>query len=185
MTVTIPAQNIKMDVSTGIDPIWYDKIKALTDRVNYLDAQLTAFNAAGAYAENVWTPVITSAGGTAPTFTNPTLTGVWIKVGHLMFLSISGNNTAGGTPGAGAQQLSVSLPFAVRATALPARITCGSFLNNLTQDLCFAQMTAGATTAPLYQQNISGSKADQVALTGADLNNATRGVFWRFYYGVD
>ena len=36
MTITLPQQNIKMDVPTGIDPVWYGKLQALIKEVNLL-----------------------------------------------------------------------------------------------------------------------------------------------------
>ena len=34
MTITIPGQIIKMDTETGIDPVWYDKLKAIFASAN-------------------------------------------------------------------------------------------------------------------------------------------------------
>lgn len=179
--IVLPGQNVKIDTPTGVDPLWYEKLKEITDGINSIAGMI----AGGGYQAATYIPVLTSAGGTPPTFTAPVLSGLYVRMGNLCFCNISGGNTAGGTPGAGAQQLSVSLPFPVRSAALPATATFGSFVNAGTQDLVFGALLAGAITAPLFQQNISGSKANQVPLTGADFNNATRAIYWRFYYGVD
>lgn len=32
--VALPAQQVRIDTPTGIDPLWYEKLKALTDFVN-------------------------------------------------------------------------------------------------------------------------------------------------------
>lgn len=179
--VTLPSQNIRMDTPTGIDPVWYDKLQALAAKVNSLET----FFAAGGYQTSTFVPVLTSAGGTPPTFTNPALSGLWVRVGNVMFVNITGSNTAGGTPGAGAQQLSISLPFAVRSVALPAKAIMGTFVNGANEQLVVGQLVAGAAVAPLFKQAIAGSNSNLVALTGADFNNVSRSVYWRFYYGVD
>jgi hypothetical protein len=34
MKINLPAQNIRIDTPTGIDPIWYDKLKAMETFLN-------------------------------------------------------------------------------------------------------------------------------------------------------
>ena len=180
--VILPAQNVNVDTPTGVDPVWYDKFKTLFDKVNSLEA----FFNAGGYASGSYVPVLTAAsGGTPPDFNSPALSAYWVQMGDVIFVSVSGANGAGGTPGAGSQQLSVTLPFPIRAQALPAKIMLGSFQNGTTEDLVFGTFLPSTATVPLFQQNISGSKADQVPLTGANFNSPQRGVYWRFFYGVD
>lgn len=179
--IVLPSQTVHVDEISGVDPIWYEKLQTLIARVNALEA----FVANGAYSQTAYTPVLTSAGGTAPTFTAVPLSGAWVRLGSLVFVSVAGSNVAGGTPGAGAQQLSISLPKAVNATAPPSRVTAGSYLNGATESMAFAEFDAGAITAALYKQTILGANANQAALTGADFNNATRAISWRFFYGID
>ena len=82
-------------------------------------------------------------------------------------------------------QLTVSLPDAVSMASLGGLEVSGSFSNGGQQWLVLAQFTAGATTAPLYQQNVSGSKVNVVPLTCGDLNNVSRSLSLQFFYPVD
>src|SRR5262245_48201029 len=53
-----------------------------------------------------YTPVLTASAGTIPTYTDTPLNGLYRVLGGLCFLGISAINTAGGTAGAGASQMS-------------------------------------------------------------------------------
>ena len=74
--VVLPSQTVLVDTPTGVDPVWYEKLQALTARVNAMDTALAGFIAAGAYSTGTWTPVFSSiGGGTVPTFTAVALNG--------------------------------------------------------------------------------------------------------------
>jgi hypothetical protein len=49
-------------------------------------------------------------------------------------------------------------------------------LNGTATDLAFLDITAGSSTALLWQQTVSGSKVDQVALNCSDFSNVTRAI---------
>ena len=161
-----------MDIATGIDPVWYEKLRALsTNAYSTFDYPNAAMGSIG--------------GGTLPTFTATPYTSRCAQIGKLVFMSVAASNTSGGTPGAGTQQLTVSLPDAVSMASLGGLEVSGSFSNGGQQWLVLAQFTAGATTAPLYQQNVSGSKVNVVPLTCGDLNNVSRSLSLQFFYPVD
>ena len=161
-----------MDTPTGgVDPIWYERFQLL---------------AAQAYSSSTYPNVaMSSSGGTPPTFTAPALTSNFSKIGKLVFMNVGGNNVAGGTPGAGAQQLSISLPLPVAADSLGGVEVAGTFANAGTEGICLVRLAAGAVTAPLLQQAVSGSKVNIVALTCGDFNNVSRTLSLQFFYPVD
>jgi hypothetical protein len=171
MKVVIPGQNILVDDlnKSGVNPTWYE-------RFSFLFSSLGMFMDKGAYSEGTYTPVLSATGGTVPTFTAIPLTGKYIKIGRAVMLQIVAQNTAGGTAGAGANQLSISLPLPVSSTAISGRAFAGSMLNGTATDLAFLDITAGSSTALLWQQTVSGSKVDQVALNCADFSNVTRAI---------
>jgi hypothetical protein len=177
--VTIPQQNIHMDspTKTGIEPIWYDKLKSLIDKVNSLDLMTTA----GGYQTGVWTPVLTSAGGTPPTFTATPLTGTYTKIGNLVIANFIGVNSAGGTAGAGAQQLSISLPFPNLST-IGSTPWLGSYAAT-TNGPFAATIAAGASVAALYKLAVSGAAVNFSALTGADFAAVARSLQGTIIYG--
>jgi hypothetical protein len=177
MRITLPGQDIPLDLpdGKGVDLIWYEKLSAL---IKTLDAFLLS----GAYSEGLYTPVLSSAGGTIPTFTGIALTGRYFKVGRMVTVRIVAGNVAGGTPGAGAFQLSVSLPLPVAANAIAGRVFAGAFNNAGTEGVAFADGAASATTAKLYKL---GSSSNQVTLDCADFSNVSRGLSLTFLYPTD
>ena len=183
--VTLPSQNIRMDTPTGIEPVWYDKLNALAAQVAAQDVTLStlaAFVQNGAYRELSYTPVLSSSGGTLPTFTATPLTGRAFRIGRLCFVRVAATNIAGGTPGAGAFQLSLSLPVPVAATAVAGRVTSGMWYNSTTESAAYADGAAGSSTVKMYSLASGGN---QVALNCADFNNVTRGVSFALYYPTD
>jgi len=179
--VVLPSPSVFIQVPSGIEPIWYEKLQALTDRVNVLDAFVTN----GGYSEATYTPVLSASGGTIPTFTATPLTGGYFKIGRLVTVRITASNTVGGTLGAGAQQLSVSLPLPIAANALSSRVPAGSYRNGTEAGLSLAEGVAGSSTALLFQQSVSGAKVVQTPLTNADFNNVTRTIAFSITYPTD
>ena len=164
----------------------FRRVARATAEYDVLFNTLKEFTDAGAYTEGSYTPVLTSiGGGTVPTFTATPLTGKYAKVGRLVVAAAIARNTAGGTPGAGANQLVISLPLAASASAIGGRRMAGSFVNGTTEDLAFVDIVASATTAPMYQQQIVGTNADQVPLNCVNFSNATRGFAFFITYAVD
>lgn len=161
----------------------FRRVAMATAAYDKLFATLKDFTDAGAYDEGTYNPVLTSAGGgTVPTFTATPLTGRWIKIGRIMTVAVVARNTAGGTPGAGTNQLSLSLPQAVSSGSLGGRRFMGAFTNGTTDATAFFDVVASATTGALYQETVSGSKVSQVPLTCVDFNNVTRGFSFYFSY---
>jgi hypothetical protein len=179
MSFEIPGQMVTVDTPNGVDPVWYEYLFQMFN-------SLKLFIARGAYSEGTYIPVLSApAGTTPPTFTAPTLTGRYVKIGALVTVQVAGNNTSGGTLGAGSGQLSVSLPFPVWSNSIGGRNLIGSWANAGSESLAFAQAAAGVMAVPLYKQVIQGSNSNQTPLTGADFNNAARTVSWVFTYPMD
>src|SRR5262245_36463242 len=143
---------------------------------------LDLFVQKGGYSENTYTPVLSASGGTIPTFTAVPLTGRYFKVGRLVTVRMAASNTAGGTPGAGSFQLSISLPLPVAANAIGGRTMAGAWTNSTTEGIAFAQGGAGAMTAQLYNL---GSTSNQVALNCGDFTNVNRAINFMFTYPTD
>lgn len=175
MKIVLPGQDIHMDVPQGVEPLWYEKFSLLFK-------SLDLFIQRGAYSEGSWTPVLSASGGTIPTFTATPLTGRYYKVGRICTVRIFASNTAGGTPGAGAFQLSASLPLPISASAIAGRLFAGAFTNSTTEGVAFADGVASGTVAKLYKL---GSSSNQVTLDCADFTNVTRGLSLSFSYPVD
>lgn len=176
MKITIPGQDEPLSMGgTPVNPTWYEKFSQLFKSLNL-------FLERGAYSEGTWTPVLTASGGTIPTFTGTPLVGRYYKTGRLCTVRIFAANVAGGTPGAGAFQLSVSLPLPIFASAVSGRLFAGAFTNSTTEGVAFADGVAGGTVAKLYKL---GSSSNQITLDCADFNNVTRGLSISFTYPVD
>lgn len=176
MKLTIPGQNLKMDTPTGIDPVWYEKLFTLF-------GSLKSFIENGGYREGSYTPVLSAiGGGTVPTFTLLPLTGHYIRIGRICMVTMQAKNTAGGTPGAGAQQLQMTLPFPVYLQSLGARGEIGMFGNSTLEQMATAEIAAGSNLLTLYKLS---STSNQVALTCSDFNNVTRSLSWQFFYSTD
>jgi hypothetical protein len=175
--LTIPGQNIKMDTPTGIEPVWYEKLLMLF-------GSLKSFIENSAYREGSYTPVFSTlgGGGTIPTFTALALTGRYIRIGRICMVTMQARNTAGGTPGNGAQQLQMTLPFPVYAQSLGARGEIGMFANSTNEQMATAEIAAGSNLLTLYKLS---STSNQVALTCSDFNNVTRSLSWQFFYSTD
>lgn len=128
------------------------------------------------YVENVWVPSVTAASGTAPTFTD-TFDGFYTRIGDIVHCQIALINTAGGTAGAGAGQLSVSLPVASHADQVASVADAGIGLNNTTDLALFIKKAPSVSAFELKLGN------KFTALTGADLNHASnRQIIIEFSY---
>jgi hypothetical protein len=121
------------------------------------------------YIESTWTPVVTAASGTAPTFT--TATGVFTRIGRMVFCQVILINSTGGTAGSGAGQLSISLPVNMSASQLKMRTPCGQGLDGTDELYVLTEKEASASTLKLYKGDVSGSNINISALTGGDLND--------------
>lgn len=175
--IILPGQDVPIDRPNGVDPIWYEKLQALTARVNSLQSLIDA----GGYSEGVWSPVLSAPGGTLPTFTATPLTGRYVRVGHMIGFAVYANNIAGGVVGAGNFALSVSLPIAAAADALPRRIQLGIAQNSGIENIVLGEVAAGTPIINLYK--VTGTS--QVAvLVCADLNNVSRSLELFGWYRV-
>ena len=140
------------------------RIAQATAASDLITEALRTFVSAGSYSEQAFTPVLTSiGGGTVPTFTQTPLGGYYARLGHLGVFGVYGTNIAGGTPGAGAFQLRVSLPS-------PA-MQLGVGQNGGVENVMLGDIIAGASVMELYTM----TGASQVATFKCqDMNNAVR-----------
>ena len=169
--IILPGQEVRVDIPNGVDPVWYEKLQALTKQVNALEAFITA----GAYSEQTsWTPVLSSiGGGTVPTYTATPLNGAYARIGHLVFFGAYSNNVAGGVAGAGAFQLQLALPIPAFPGANPIRVQLGVGQNAAIENVLLGQVVGGASQMRLFMM----TGASQVAnFNCVDQNNAVRGL---------
>lgn len=129
-----------------------------------------------------WTIVLTLVGGSGnivPEYLYKD--GSYIKIGkNVMFFAQLSQAT--GANGAGTGQLTLNLPFPVKATAHAACVLfCGNASNASSVFVCGAGLPGGATTMPLYYVN--GTTPN--VLTGADQNAAGRSVYVQGMYELD
>ena len=91
MTITLPQQNIKMDVPTGIDPVWYGKLQALIKEVNLLSG-ITPPAGATPITASLGADVLLNATGSY--FTGPQIAqgtvGTWFASGTVSVLDTAG-----------------------------------------------------------------------------------------------
>jgi hypothetical protein len=99
-----------------------------------------------------FTPVVSSGGGTLPTFS--VASGTYTRIGRLVFFNIALENTSGGTAGSGSQQISVNLPFTTGANQLALKVPVGSVTNGTTEDVLYAQIDPNSGTMTLWVQTI-------------------------------
>jgi hypothetical protein len=172
--IVLPSQQVTVDTALGVDPVWYEKLQALTTRVNAMDTALAGFIAAGAYSTGTWTPVLSSiGGGTVPTFTAVALNGRYIRIGNMVAFTVYGTNTVGGTPGAGNFQMQFTLPIPAATAINPRRVQLGIAQNAGVENVLMGEIAPSATQILLY--NMTG--ASQVApFYCSALNNVARAV---------
>lgn len=135
-------------------------------------------------APATYTPTVTLVGGTGntvPVYT--TNEGRWEQIAKRVFVDVALDGD-GGAEGAGTGTVTIALPVAV-GTNEPSpsqQVVLGTALNNATRYILIGTLTPGATTiAVAYFSSISAI----AALTGADQNNATRGIRLKFEYETD
>jgi hypothetical protein len=128
-------------------------------------------------------PAITSGGGTLPTFSSQL--GNYVQVGALLFVQVDLDNTVGGTAGAGANQISLTLPMAASAGQLDGIMPAGSHLNGAAEDQLFIAIAPGAVSGLLYDADVVGTNTVIRPFTCAMLNDAnTRDIELGFWYHV-
>lgn len=127
-----------------------------------------------------FTPTLTSA-GTVPTFSITQAR--YQQMGNIVFIEVFLNNSAGGTPGAGANAILMAIPVAAGASATLAVMSCGNFTNGVAYNVLGVQSTAGASTVVLAKGLDGGASSS--ALQCVDLNDAnTRQITFKFFYEV-
>ena len=128
-------------------------------------------------------PAITSGGGTLPTFT--VKLGNYVQVGALLFVQVDMDNTAGGTAGVGANQISFTLPIAASAGQLDALLPAGSHNNGGTEDQLFISIGPSAASGLLWDADVVGTNTVLRPFTNAMLNDANiRDIELSFWYHV-
>jgi hypothetical protein len=129
-----------------------------------------------------YTPqIMVAGGGTAPTYTS--VAGSFLVQQGVVFCDVDLSNTAGGTAGAGAGQLSISLPILPAAWVPPDMISLGGYsLNNATYGRIMGTLTAGSVWMGISRWS---SSTALVILAGTDQNNATRTIRAHFWYQTD
>lgn len=113
-----------------------------------------------------------TGGGTAPTYTASSSYIYWISQDGTVTIDVNLNNAAGGTAGAGAGDLRLSIPF--QPDVIP-QIGSSNFVvtNGATANICFAELVNVGGTVMLQFRPASGPGT---FLTGADQNNAIRSI---------
>lgn len=111
-------------------------------------------------------PVLSSSGGTLPTFT--TNTGTYTQSGDVVSYFISLTNSVGGTAGNGSQQISITLPFATSASMLPVKVVIGTAMNGSQELTIYGTYPASGNVMVLWR---FGSSTAIQPLTTGDLNN--------------
>lgn len=186
MKIVLPGQDVTIDTPNGVDPVWYEKLSQLNAKVQYLETNLlpliVAGGAGGAYADAIYTPVLSAPGGTLPTFTATPLQGRYTRIGRMVSLSMYANNTAGGVNGAGAFQLSVTLPIPANVGFNPIRVMLGVSQNSGVENVVLGEIGIGGSTITLFKMTGTSQVA---ALNCADLNNVSRTLELFGWYRVD
>lgn len=128
----------------------------------------------------VFTPTVTLVGGagnTVPVFS--TNTGYYFANGVLIrdFIYLTGD---GGAEGAGTGQVNIALSHTAAATFPAGIYKCGTYINSTFEAPLYGVINGAVNTVALYYLNTDQSI---IALTGDDLNNATRSLaiqceFW-------
>lgn len=136
------------------------------------------------FATRTWTdftPTVTLVGGagnTVPVYS--TNSGRYIQIGNIVHAKIF-LSSDGGNEGAGTGEINIALPVAVSASASTNYSIAGRGLNNATEYLLLAVISASATTVPIrYWSSISAI----ASFTGAHQNNATRFISIELMYEV-
>lgn len=132
--------------------------------------QATTFLNPVLYTTGSWVPAVSASAGTLPTFV--TASGTYTRIGRFVMIEGYLNNTSGGTAGAGAQAVSISLPFAPASGELPILIPVGVFINGAVTDALWGSIAAGVASMPLFKRVVNGTHVDTVAVTLNDLNDA-------------
>lgn len=128
----------------------------------------------GTYIEGTWTPAVTAASGTAPTFA--VKSGTYTQIGDTVFCQVSLVNATGGTQGAGSGQLSVDLPVAASSSQINCIRSAGQSLNGASKAVVMAEVPASASTVKLWL-DVS------TAITGGDFSDANiREIRFEFQY---
>ena len=120
-----------------------------------------------------WTPTLTVSGGTAPTYTGAFINR-YCQVGKLVVVTGQWYNTTGGTAGAGASEILVTLPVAPKATYDVYTGSAGYGNGGV--------YAIGAITLFASTSKFSITKSGWLYLTGDEQNNAERDVFFTFTY---
>lgn len=114
MTIGWPAQNIAIQTPQDvIDPVWYDKLKAVEAALNSLIALQSSLIGA-------WTPYTPTISATSGTFTSVTTSGRYRQVGKTVSFTAQVNIT---TVGTAASTVLLGLP--VQAAATPFQVVSG------------------------------------------------------------
>lgn len=129
-----------------------------------------------------FTPTLVSA-GTLPTFSAISL-GRYQQVGNVVFMEVCLNNSAAGTAGAGANDITINLPVTSGATQSLAITICGDYINGVACNALGVQVASnGATVASLFKGMTGG--ATRSNLQCADLNDANnREITFKFFYEI-
>lgn len=145
----------------------------LVDRLKRLEREverLRVKESPGAWLD--WTPTLTVSGGTAPTYA--TFINRYCMVGKLVTVTGQWYNTTGGTAGAGASEILVTLPVAPKA-ADDVYTGSAGYGNG-------GAYAIGAITIIADESKFLITKSGWLYLTGDEQNNAVRDVFFTFTY---
>jgi len=162
-------------MSWTIPKTWaYKEILSSADMNTYVTDNLVALNA-GTNTGTAWsdfTPAIAVSGGTPPTYTLA-FTSRYKQVGKTVYVNIDWRNTSGGTPGAGANQITFSAPVA--AANVGTQILAGVSINAVTTEKRLNVAINSSIVFGLYEVVLN-------AFIGDEQNNAVRSVQLNFSY---
>ena len=125
-------------------------------------------------AAGTFTPTVTVAGGTVPTYT--TNTGRYTRVGNRVVVEVllTGN---GGTPGSGGTSFTIALPFTASASSPAGIFPCGAYRNNSMNMGCFGEISGAVAVVTLTDGTF-------MLMTGDDQNATDRQIRLQFAYEV-
>ena len=134
------------------------------------------------YIEGTYNPVVTAPGGTPPTFAT-VVTSV-TTIGRLCLVTVDADNKLGGTAGAGAVQMFVTLPFPASGMQGDALLSIGTALNGTALEAMYGRIILPSTLA-LYRLDLVGGVPRIVAFNASELSDANvRQLEFQVWYNI-
>lgn len=187
-TINLNGLGAKTIVTAGGGALYPGDIRANTVAALIYDGtNFQLLNYIPTTIRQTYTPAVTVASGTAPTYTG-TVNGNYYVNGNLCFVDIFLQNTAGGTAGSGAGLISVSLPInsAVGAWANTGNSaytsSIGYALNSAATRFMLVGLLSGNSSTIRLGYWSSFTAISQ--FTGGDQSDTSRNIALHFYYDI-